>query len=107
MTSSVRQYEIPCEKGTTPRKEIGVEDSLASLFSIFEPYFQRSFRQPQLGYFLILQEVVEEDRKAKLPKNFEEKQYWAQHALDEEKKAAQAKSEGRDYNVSTGLPNRS
>ncbi|XP_003739192.1 pre-mRNA-splicing factor SYF2 [Galendromus occidentalis] len=44
-------------------------------------------------------EVVEEDRKAKLPKNFEEKQYWAQYALDEDKKAAQAREEGRDYNM--------
>lgn len=43
---------------------------------------------------------MEEDRKAKLPKNFEEKQYWAQYALDEEKKAKQARDEGRDYDVS-------
>ena len=44
---------------------------------------------------------MEENRKANLPKNSEEKQYWAQHTLDEEKKASQAMEEGRDYNVST------
>ncbi|OQR78862.1 pre-mRNA-splicing factor syf2-like [Tropilaelaps mercedesae] len=45
------------------------------------------------------QEVVEEDRRTKLPKNFEEKQYWAQYKLDEGKRAEAAAAKGDDYEI--------
>ncbi|XP_022664085.1 pre-mRNA-splicing factor SYF2-like [Varroa jacobsoni] len=45
------------------------------------------------------QEVIEEDRRSKLPKNFEEKQYWAQYKLDEEQRAQAATARGGDYDI--------
>ncbi|XP_064466939.1 pre-mRNA-splicing factor syf2-like [Ornithodoros turicata] len=43
------------------------------------------------------QEVVEEDRKSKLPTNWENKQKWAQYKLDEEQNYEEAKKRGEDY----------
>ncbi|CAN8024489.1 pre-mRNA-splicing factor SYF2 [Ixodes scapularis] len=43
------------------------------------------------------QEVVEEDRKTKLPANWENKQKWAQYKLDEEKNYEDASKRGEDY----------
>ncbi|KAH8018741.1 hypothetical protein MRX96_030712 [Rhipicephalus microplus] len=42
-------------------------------------------------------EVIEEDRKAKLPANSESKQKWAQYKLEEEQKYEEAAKRGEDY----------
>uniref|UniRef100_A0A224Z4K8 Pre-mRNA-splicing factor SYF2 n=1 Tax=Rhipicephalus zambeziensis TaxID=60191 RepID=A0A224Z4K8_9ACAR len=42
-------------------------------------------------------EVVEEDRKSKLPANCENKQKWAQYKLEEEEKYEEAAKRGEDY----------
>lgn len=43
------------------------------------------------------QEVVEEDRKSKLPSNWESKQKWAQYKLEEDQKYEDAAKRGEDY----------
>ncbi|XP_014671592.1 PREDICTED: pre-mRNA-splicing factor SYF2-like [Priapulus caudatus] len=43
------------------------------------------------------QEVVEEDRKKKLPANFETKRKWAERSLEEERKRGEAVTQGEDY----------
>lgn len=43
------------------------------------------------------QEVVEEDRRAKLPANFETKNKWAQYLIEQEEKKQEAASKGQDY----------
>ncbi|XP_075528778.1 pre-mRNA-splicing factor SYF2 [Dermacentor variabilis] len=42
-------------------------------------------------------EVIEEDRKSKLPSNCENKQKWAQYKLEEEQKYEDAAKRGEDY----------
>lgn len=44
------------------------------------------------------QEVVEEDRRSKLPENHETKNKWAQYLIDKEVKKQEAAAKGLDYN---------
>ncbi|GFU30008.1 pre-mRNA-splicing factor syf2 [Nephila pilipes] len=44
------------------------------------------------------QEVVEEDRRAKLPPNYEKKNKWAQYIIEQEEKKQEAAAKGEDYN---------
>lgn len=44
------------------------------------------------------QEVVEEDRRSKLPENHETKNKWAQYLIDKEVKKQEASAKGLDYN---------
>lgn len=44
------------------------------------------------------QEVVEEDRRSKLPANHETKNKWAQYLIDKEVKKQEAAAKGLDYN---------
>ncbi|GFR01612.1 pre-mRNA-splicing factor SYF2 [Trichonephila clavata] len=44
------------------------------------------------------QEVVEEDRRAKLPPNYEKKNKWAQYIIEQEEKKQEAAEKGEDYN---------
>lgn len=44
------------------------------------------------------QEVVEEDRRLKLPRNHESKNKWAQYIIEQEEKKQEAAAKGEDYN---------
>lgn len=44
------------------------------------------------------QEVVEEDRRAKLPPNYEKKNKWAKYIIEQEEKKQEAAEKGEDYN---------
>ncbi|KAF8771649.1 pre-mRNA-splicing factor SYF2-like [Argiope bruennichi] len=73
------------------------ESSSAPLKDRLQKFKELQFRRKE-SRKLNYQEVVEEDRRAKLPPNYEKKNKWAQYIIEQEEKKQEAAAKGEDYN---------
>ncbi|GBN20898.1 Pre-mRNA-splicing factor syf2 [Araneus ventricosus] len=73
------------------------ESSTAPLKNRLQKFKELQFRRKE-SRKLNYQEVVEEDRRAKLPPNYEKKNKWAQYVIEQEEKKQEAAAKGEDYN---------
>lgn len=70
------------------------KDSIRDRLKKFKDLQFRRKESRKLNY----QEVVEEDRRSKLPSNHDTKNKWAQYLIDQEEKKQEAAAKGVDYN---------
>lgn len=73
------------------------ESSTISVKDRLQKFKELQFRRKE-SRKLNYQEVVEEDRRAKLPPNYEKKNKWAQYVIEQEEKKQEAAAKGEDYN---------
>ncbi|CAL1278922.1 unnamed protein product [Larinioides sclopetarius] len=73
------------------------ESSTAPLKDRLQKFKELQFRRKE-SRKLNYQEVVEEDRRAKLPPNYEKKNKLAQYIIEQEEKKQEAAAKGEDYN---------
>jgi len=75
------------------------ESSKVTMSDRLQKFKDLQFRRKE-SRKLNYQEVVEEDRRAKLPLNYEKKNKWAQYVIEQEEKKQAAAEKGEDYNRS-------
>lgn len=73
------------------------ESSTSSLNDRLKKFKELQFERKK-SRKLNYEEVIEEDRRAKLPPNYEKKNKWAQYIIDQEEKKQEAAAKGEDYN---------
>lgn len=75
------------------------ESSTSSLNDRLQKFKELQFERKK-SRKLNYEEVIEEDRRSKLPPNYEKKNKWAQYIIEQDEKKQEAAAKGEDYNRS-------